>query len=122
VRRLRSKRRFTCATGVALRSIRKCRVTAVAVPTRNAASHSVAITVAARSARLRDSAAKGSAHRMYQGITQLTDASPISAVHPAGVAQRRVRQAIAAHAATAASAVASATRRTSVSAPPRPAA
>jgi hypothetical protein len=82
----------------------------------------VAITVAARNARLRESAAKGSAHRTYQGITQLTDASPISAVHPAGVTQRRVRQATAVHAATAASAVTRATRRTSASAPPRPAA
>jgi hypothetical protein len=104
------------------RSIPKCCVTVVAVPTRNAASHSTAITVAARSARLRDSAANGSAHRTYQGISQLTDATPISAVQPAGVTQRRVRQATAAQTATAASAATSATRRTSASAPPRPAA
>jgi len=82
----------------------------------------VAITVAIRSARLRDSAANGSAHKMYQGIAQLMDARPISAVHPAGVTQQRVRRATTAHAATAASAVTSATRRTSASAPPRPAA
>jgi hypothetical protein len=82
----------------------------------------VAITVAARSARLRERAVNGSAHRMYQGMTQLTDASPTSAVQPAGVTHCRVRQATAAHAAVAASAAISATRRTSASAPPRPAA
>jgi hypothetical protein len=97
-------------------------VTAVAVPTLNAASHNAAITVAARSVRLRDSAANGSAQRMYQGITQLTDAIPISPVQPAGVTQRRVRQATATQAAAATSVAASATRRTSASAPPRPAA
>jgi hypothetical protein len=78
--------------------------------------------VAARRARLRDSAANGSAQRMYHGISQLTVTTASSAAQPAGVAQLRRSQATAAHAPSPAASSNAASCRTVASAPPCPAA
>jgi hypothetical protein len=79
-------------------------------------------TAATRSARLRESAANGSAQRMYHGISQLTQTTASSATQPAGVAQLRVSQATAAPAPRAPTSTSVMTWRTPASAPPRPAA
>ena len=90
-------------------------------PDQISATHSAASTVAPRRARLRDSAAKGSAQRMYQGISQPTQAIDTSAAQPAAVsALSRRRQATSAHASTPVTSTIVATRRTVASAPPRP--
>jgi hypothetical protein len=79
-------------------------------------------TVAPRSSRLRESAANGSAHSTYQGVSQDTQTIEISAAHPAGVTQRRSRHAAAAQTPQPTSAATANHRRTSRSAPPCPAA
>ena len=85
-------------------------------------SQAVTTTTVPRSRRLRDSAANGSAHRTYQGISQLTQTTASNPAHPVGPVQLRVRQATAAQAATPANSTAPATARTVASAPPRPSA
>ena len=82
-------------------------------PDQISATHSAASTVAPRRARLRDRAAKGSAQRMYQGISQPTQAIDTSAAQPAAVsALSRRRQATSAHASTPVTSTIVATRRT----------
>jgi hypothetical protein len=83
-------------------------------------SHTVMSTVAPRSARLRERAAKGSAQTMYHGISQLTQMTPSSPAQPAGVAQLRLRQATAAQTVRPTSSTIVMKRRTVASAPPCP--
>lgn len=75
---------------------------------------------AARRARLRDSAANGSAHRMYHGISQLTQTTASRPPQPAGVIQLRLRQATTAHTARPENSATVMKRRTAASAPPCP--
>jgi hypothetical protein len=81
-----------------------------------------ATSVAVRSARLLESAANGSAHSTYHGITQLNSATPASAAQPAGAVHSRRCHATAVLAATAAASAIAATRRTAASSPPCPSA
>jgi hypothetical protein len=89
-------------------------------PDQTSATQTETSSVAARSARLRDSAANGSAHRMYHGISQLTQTTASSAPQPAGVIGLRVRQATTAHAARPDNSTIVMKRRTAASAPPCP--
>lgn len=77
--------------------------------------------MAARRVRLGASAANGSAHSAYQGMSQLTVATASSAAQPAG-ASERVRRAAYAQPSSPAISSTVAARRTAASAPPCPAA
>ena len=112
---------FARPTAVRLGTIPRSCASCGTSPDQISATHNAASTVAPRSAWLRESAANGSAQRMYQGMSQLTHATARSAAHPAAVsALPRRRQATSRHAPTPTASTIAATRRTDASAPPRP--
>ena len=57
-------------------------------PDQTSATQPETSTTAARSVRLHESAANGSAQTMYQGMSQLTQMMASSAPQPAGVSNR----------------------------------
>jgi hypothetical protein len=83
-------------------------------------SQALSTSIAPRSTRLRESAAKGSAHSTYQDISHATQAIEMSPAQPAGLTQRLSRQAHTAHTPQPSSAASVKVRRTPASAPPWP--